>query len=72
MPNRLKFILTSNRWARELDEVDQDDADWIQANSIYIHVTTPLWNSEDIPPGQPDVESPLATPLPSEGEESEI
>ena len=71
-PHRLKFIITSNRWARELDEVDQDDADWIQVNSIYIHVTTPLWNSEDIPPGQPDVESPLATPLPSEGEESEI
>ena len=41
--HKVQFIVTSNRWWRELSIAAWEDAEWLQQNSVYVHVTAPLW-----------------------------
>ena len=40
---RLKMVVCSNRWSRQLEALAPDDKAWIEANSVHIPVTTQLW-----------------------------
>ena len=39
----VQFIVTSNRWWKELQSSAWEDAEWLRQNSVYVHVTEPLW-----------------------------
>ena len=41
--HRVRFIVTSNRWWKELQCSAWEDAEWLRQNSLYVHVTEPLW-----------------------------
>ena len=41
--HRVKFVITSNRWMKELRELPREDRDWLLQNSVYVHVDRPLW-----------------------------
>ena len=41
------FVIATNRWMSALDELVQEDREWLQANQVYIHVTEPLWVEEE-------------------------
>ena len=40
---RTMIVVTTNTWAAGLQEVSVEDADWLKANSVYVHVPGPLW-----------------------------
>ena len=62
-PHGLKFILTSNLWESQLKKCKIEDRRWIDANSVYIKVTEPLWNKDDLRSGDPTSEDLLSDPL---------
>ena len=37
------IVVKTNTWAAGLQEVSVEDADWLKANSVYVHVPGPLW-----------------------------
>ena len=39
----VKFVVTSNRWKAELDALPAADSRWLEANSVYVYVDSPLW-----------------------------
>jgi len=41
--HRKLFVICSNVWHYELSKLKIDDAQWLQANSVVVHVTEPLW-----------------------------
>jgi len=41
----VKMVVCSNLWQLQLRTLCQEDALWLQLNSIYVHVTAPLWRS---------------------------
>jgi hypothetical protein len=41
--HRVKQIVCSNVWESELKLLPDGDRDWINKNSIYVEVTSPLW-----------------------------
>ena len=43
--HRVKQIVCSNVWESELKLLPDGDRDWINKNSIYVKVTSPLWIS---------------------------
>lgn len=42
-PYRVKFVISSNRWAVMCDALPAADKAWIEANSFYMCVVAPLW-----------------------------
>ena len=38
-----KLIVSSNKWAEQLQELSESDRSWLEANQIYISVTEPLF-----------------------------
>ena len=45
--HRVKFVITSNRWWREVVRMPAEDAAWLWQNSVYVYVDAPLWLPED-------------------------
>jgi hypothetical protein len=41
-----KLIVASNTWSRELAEARTEHTQWVQANSVHVVVTRPLWKEE--------------------------
>ena len=41
--HRVRFVITSNRWWRELMHMPTEDASWLWQNSVYVYVDEPLW-----------------------------
>ena len=39
----VKFVVTSNRWKAELDKLPAADSRWLEDNSVYVYVDSPLW-----------------------------
>lgn len=37
------IIVTTNTWAPGCATMQADDVEWLKANSVYVHVTSPLW-----------------------------
>ena len=37
------FVVATNIWHHEVARLSCDDANWLQANSVVINVTEPLW-----------------------------
>ena len=38
-----KFVVSSNTWFEELEEMVPGDRDWLNANSVIVSVQSPLW-----------------------------
>ncbi len=51
-----KMIICSNKWASQLKEVEEEDRKWIQENSLYFHVTTPMWEAQAVAAPEDDPE----------------
>ena len=45
--HRVMLVVASNRWAFELQDLRHEDANWLQANSVYVRVSRPLWVEEE-------------------------
>ena len=45
--NDALFVIATNRWAGALEELLQEDREWVQANQVHVHVTQPLWIQEE-------------------------
>ena len=72
-PHRVRIIITSNRWQRDLSQLDSEDADWLRDNSVYLRVDTPLWLVEaEPPPGQSEPPSFLDDTAPEDSVPSEL
>ena len=56
---RTPLILTTNKW--EYDAFDSADVDWIEANSVAIHVDDPVWLLAS-PPEAAEVPRPMFLP----------
>ena len=41
--HRVLLIVCSNGWQRELQDQVPEDREWLEANSVYVHVSEPLW-----------------------------
>ena len=41
----VKMIVCTNLWQLQLRTLSREDADWLEQNSIYVHVKAPLWRS---------------------------
>lgn len=41
-----KLVVCSNTWSRELDQMAHEDVRWLQANSVHVRVTGPLWSAK--------------------------
>ena len=41
----VKMVVCSNLWQLQLRTLTREDAEWLEQNSIYVHVTAPLWRS---------------------------
>ena len=41
------LVVSTNRWFFELDNLPAVDTAWLKANSVVIHVKTPLWKDDD-------------------------
>ena len=39
------LVVCSNRWSLELAELPAEDRDWLQANSVCVEVSAPLWQA---------------------------
>ena len=37
------IVVTTNTWSSGLCTMPAGDVDWLKANSVYVHVTGPLW-----------------------------
>ena len=44
---KVKIIITSNEWYDELEKMSQKDQDWINGNTVMIHVDSPTYVTED-------------------------
>ena len=42
---RKKLVLSSNNWHSSLQELPAADRDWVNANSIVLDVTEPMWHT---------------------------
>ena len=40
---RKRIVIGSNTWKKELKKCTKKDRDWVQANTVYVKVTAPLW-----------------------------
>ena len=48
--HRKKFVVASNTWDEELEQVRMSrvsDAEWLEANSVVLHVTEPMWDDAE-------------------------
>jgi len=43
----VKMVVCSNLWQLQLRLLPREDAEWLEKNSIYVHVTAPLWRLHD-------------------------
>ena len=67
-PHGVRFIVTSNRWTTELNEVPDDDRLWIEANSVLVKVTERLWLEDELARPLPEVpRDPVDVPVPEDG-----
>ena len=41
--HQVRIIVASNKWEQLLNAMSYEDASWINANSVYVRVTGPLW-----------------------------
>jgi len=41
----VKMVVCTNLWQLQLRTLSREDADWLEQNSIYVHVKAPLWRS---------------------------
>lgn len=41
--HQVKFVITCNRWAKELAGMPWEDSEWLWQNSVYVHVDRPLY-----------------------------
>jgi hypothetical protein len=41
-----KLVVCSNTWSRELDQMVHEDVRWLEANSVHVRVTGPLWSAK--------------------------
>ena len=41
--HQVRIIVASNKWEQQLNAMCHEDATWINANSVYVRVTGPLW-----------------------------
>ena len=41
-----KFVVCSNNWWCSVKALAWEDAEWLRANSYYLHVTSPMWLDE--------------------------
>jgi len=37
------LVITSNRWKTEVEQLPRCDSDWLEANSVYVYVSEPLY-----------------------------
>ena len=56
---RRRFVCCSNIWRQRLAQLCAEDREWINANSVLVVVSEPLWVSE-AQPSNPGSQSPLA------------
>jgi len=42
----LKMVVTTNVWRAELADSTEEDRLWLEANSVYVNVTEPLWEPQ--------------------------
>jgi uncharacterized membrane-anchored protein len=47
---RKKMIVCSNRWDQEVRKLISEDRAWLQQNSVYVGVASPLWVGAAAPP----------------------
>ena len=40
------FVICSNIWKERLAALSVADAEWLQRNSVYLHVTQPMWQAD--------------------------
>ena len=40
---KIKLILCTNTWNSAIQQLPHADAEWLQANSVHVHVDRPLW-----------------------------
>jgi len=41
--HQVLLIVCSNKWRLELESLPRADAEWLERNSVYVHVSTPMW-----------------------------
>ena len=46
------FVIASNKWRRQLEALEVEDAAWLAANSVYVPVTEPLWQERPVSQSQ--------------------
>ena len=39
----VKMVIGSNTWTRELNDMEDDDREWIKENSVHVIVKEALW-----------------------------
>ena len=39
----IKMVIGSNTWTRELNDMEDDDREWIKENSVHVIVKEALW-----------------------------
>ena len=44
------IVCCSNNWTASLERLSADDANWIRKNSVYYHVTEPLFDTTSVEP----------------------
>ena len=47
---RVKILITSNEWEDELATLPQKDQDWINGNTVMVHIDGPCWVEEEAAP----------------------
>ena len=40
------FVICGNIWQERLAAQSVADAEWLQRNSVYLHVTQPMWQAD--------------------------
>jgi hypothetical protein len=54
-----RMVIATNVWAQQLRKMDAEDVDWLEANSYYLRIESPMWIA-----GTMELEKPTL-PLPS-------
>ena len=56
LTHRKKFVVATNTWHEEIEQLKkfrQCDVDWLEANSVVLHVTEPMWDEGEDPRSPP-------------------
>ena len=45
--HRKLFVIATNIWRGQIETMPREDANWLDANSVFYEVTEPLWLKQD-------------------------